>query len=719
MLTQSLNHSLRQGDLHGIRLGSDGPLFSHLLFADDCLLFSRATIRDCRGFKRILQSYCRQSGQRVNLDKSMVIFSPKIKSSTAASLVSILQIRQVNRLDCYLGLPLRPTRLKMEDLQPICDKIVGKLTSWKWRLLSFAGRCTMIRSVLCSIPIHIVSHAAIPVAFLKWFDRTIRNFLWGHDYGSKAVHTISWSSICLPKRLGGLGIPSISSWWQCLLSKVAGQVLLHPSSLLARSLSAKYRFGGTWFDYKPSRSASPLWKAISNAATFIASDFRWSIGNGRSIRWDTDPWLCGVPFSRLPLTFCSSYLTPGSLLNSLMMDGSWNGDLIASLFPPPLVDNILSVPCGGEGLEDVLTWGKGYCDRVSVSEVYLSSIDIDPTPAMKCAALVWNLDASPRVLHFLWKVIRGGLPTSLLLSARLPCISPLCPRCQLVDESLDHLFIECPISSAVWSLLGESYAIYLQSMEMLLGFLCSKSTSMSQRVVKSTILHVMWCLWLGRNGVLFQGSQQSAMYIRLQAESMTQSVFSARSFQLNRPPGLWEHLSPTTVGSSCDSSIAWCSPPPGWVKLNFDGSIRALSAGAGFIIRNEFGHFLTAGSIPLRTDSVPCAELTAAWYGIRQLCSITADGYIIEGDSSTVIGWIRGSSQCLHPYLRSIRELLKTFQGSIVVQHIFREANQAADFFAGTAGSLSAMQYWHGHPPQEISHILEADASGVSFPRGY
>lgn len=64
--------------LHDIRTSRGGPRVSHLLFADDYLLFSQANKKECslcRILVFILRDYERASVQQVNFEKSEVSFS--------------------------------------------------------------------------------------------------------------------------------------------------------------------------------------------------------------------------------------------------------------------------------------------------------------------------------------------------------------------------------------------------------------------------------------------------------------------------------------------------------------------------------------------------------------------------------------------------------------------------------------------------------------------
>ena len=51
-----------KGDIHGFSLCRRGPKLTHLLFADDSLLFCRATVEECANVLNILEAYERASG---------------------------------------------------------------------------------------------------------------------------------------------------------------------------------------------------------------------------------------------------------------------------------------------------------------------------------------------------------------------------------------------------------------------------------------------------------------------------------------------------------------------------------------------------------------------------------------------------------------------------------------------------------------------------------
>jgi hypothetical protein len=61
--------------LNGIKVAPTAPAVNHLLFADDSLLFFKASDEGVAEIKDVLDKYCNASGQRINMDKSSIYFS--------------------------------------------------------------------------------------------------------------------------------------------------------------------------------------------------------------------------------------------------------------------------------------------------------------------------------------------------------------------------------------------------------------------------------------------------------------------------------------------------------------------------------------------------------------------------------------------------------------------------------------------------------------------
>ena len=73
--TSLLAKAENDGKIHGASICRGAPKVSNLLFADDSLLFCRATQNEVEVISEVLQTYANASGQCINLEKSSVFFS--------------------------------------------------------------------------------------------------------------------------------------------------------------------------------------------------------------------------------------------------------------------------------------------------------------------------------------------------------------------------------------------------------------------------------------------------------------------------------------------------------------------------------------------------------------------------------------------------------------------------------------------------------------------
>lgn len=75
-LTALINQAAAEGRITGVKICDEAPVVTHLFCADDSIAFCNATVEEAEVMSEILSKYEQCSGQKVNLEKSEVYFSP-------------------------------------------------------------------------------------------------------------------------------------------------------------------------------------------------------------------------------------------------------------------------------------------------------------------------------------------------------------------------------------------------------------------------------------------------------------------------------------------------------------------------------------------------------------------------------------------------------------------------------------------------------------------
>jgi hypothetical protein len=205
--------------IHGVKITPRAPEVSHLLFADDSLMFCRATTAEATTLHNIIQTYQEASGQLVNLNKSEIVFSKGIPNHRQLEITQILPMQIRDYFSKYLGMPTIAGRSKRQIFNFIQEKIWQKLKGWKEINLSFAGRGTLIKAVAQAIPTYLMSSILILKGVCDELERNICNFWWGNSTDKRKVHWVKWKDICNHKKKGGIGFRRLRAFNEALLAK--------------------------------------------------------------------------------------------------------------------------------------------------------------------------------------------------------------------------------------------------------------------------------------------------------------------------------------------------------------------------------------------------------------------------------------------------------------------------------------------------------------------
>ncbi|XP_022765898.1 uncharacterized protein LOC111310749 [Durio zibethinus] len=164
-------------DAEGIMFGPSLTI-SHLQFADDTIMFLEAREEVIYNMKMILKCFELCLGLRINFSKS-VLYATKAKKIRVESLASMLDCKYSNLPFLYLGI-------------------------------------------------------SAPAGVIKKNDQLRRNFSWGRGVNQTKIVKVSWSSVCEPKKFGGLSIRNLVVKNEALLAKWWWRFAYEPTSLWRR-----------------------------------------------------------------------------------------------------------------------------------------------------------------------------------------------------------------------------------------------------------------------------------------------------------------------------------------------------------------------------------------------------------------------------------------------------------------------------------------------------
>lgn len=145
-----------------ISVSRGGPKLSHICFADDLILFAEASISQIRVIRKFLERFCVASGQKVSLEKSKIYFSNNVSRELGKLISDESGIKSTKDLGKYFGMPILQKRINKETFREMLEKVSSRLSGWKGRFLSMAGRITLTKAVLSSIPVHPMSIVLLP-----------------------------------------------------------------------------------------------------------------------------------------------------------------------------------------------------------------------------------------------------------------------------------------------------------------------------------------------------------------------------------------------------------------------------------------------------------------------------------------------------------------------------------------------------------------------------
>jgi hypothetical protein len=171
-----LKESKGEGNLTGIKVSRMIKIL-HLLFVDNVLIMTKATLKEWLEIDKIIKLFCKASGLQVNDSKTTVHF----EGLSDADLITFKSFLPYTFTDLsfsfkYLGYFLKTGVYRAGDWNWLVTKMEKKIGLWCNRWLSLGARYILLKSVLESQPVYWMSLETIPRSVLNKIQITYVQF---------------------------------------------------------------------------------------------------------------------------------------------------------------------------------------------------------------------------------------------------------------------------------------------------------------------------------------------------------------------------------------------------------------------------------------------------------------------------------------------------------------------------------------------------------------
>ncbi|CAL1379943.1 unnamed protein product [Linum trigynum] len=347
------------------------------------------------------------------------------------------------------------------------------------------------------------------------------------------------------------------------------------------------------------------------------------------------------------------------------------------------------MPLPRRNVEDRLIWHATLDGLFSVKSAYHLAVRLDQLNERWRAQVswmdkaswirLWDANIPPKLKIFAWQLLSRILPTSEALIERKIEVLPQCSVCWAPSETMEHLFLDCPVARALWTQsgldhLGEglprhTFPLFLKK---LLAILQKPSQFMG-------VIAILWRIWRSRNWVVFEGKQFGILALMRQYHQQVGEWLSLPNDP--RHPSLSPPSTSTVgLGGGGEPVCRW------------DGAVRSGSHSAGgFVLLNEEWETLWAAGVqfPLLDDPM-VAEVLTLREAIRWCITQGLVSMRFEGDAKVVIeklcqADVRDSR--IGAILEEILQVFTIYPG-FIVRFVGRGSNRVAHSVARQALSL-------------------------------
>ncbi|KAF3596365.1 hypothetical protein DY000_02023871 [Brassica cretica] len=418
------------------------------------------------------------------------------------------------------------------------------------------------------------------------------------------------------------------------LSGVVGSQELAVTTGFQIGLSSKTPSSGDSITPKQQRRRPPSWKRKAQASKGASPSNRISKSSAPQLessgKRKTDE--ISIQGSVVDLTLrVEDLLIPGT--------GVWNQELLYRTFSPKDAEIIMQIK-PEIAQTDSVVWGlsknglytskSGYALMEIIEEINTPQVESIPPVEKKLWSSLWKTKTTPKLRHFLWRILSGALAVKERLRSRGIQLNVTCSSCNNGGEDIGHVLFHCPFAKEVWSLSSipmPPSGVWSRSVFLNLLHLINCGKRRSQAPETGLVFPwILWQIWKARNAFCFE-------HIRLDPVVVLDKALVEAE--------VWRELQAPAAQRSSQVLVAqdarqWKRPPTGWVKCNFASSWLDPTSvcGGAWIVRDSYGKviFHSRRSLPPLPNPVEADLLSLLWT-LEDMANLRVDKAIFESSS--------------------------------------------------------------------------------------
>lgn len=206
---------------------------------------------------------------------------------------------------------------------------------------------------------------------------------------------------------------------------------------------------------------------------------------------------------------------------------TWNLPLLRQFFDSSEVSLINGIPTTFAHRPDTLGWCFTKSGRYTVKYGYLTAqqypdevsiVPIGPD-IRRLQAHAWTVRCPSKLNHFLWQIVTGCVSVGAQLRKRGMQIDPLCTRCGMHEETINHALFECPPSLQIWALSSIPTPPHVFPTAAVFTNMTHLFWHLPKDDRMSAYPWILWYIWKSRNNDLFSNRDKDLREYVAKAEA--------------------------------------------------------------------------------------------------------------------------------------------------------------------------------------------------------